>query len=354
MKCYSFALVMSMKSFVQARGATSCRRICVIFPGALGDFICFLPALQFLRRDAEIDLFAHSEFTAIVPAGVTVRSLESHEIARLFAPDATQDACVQSTFGAYAAVYSWTGSQQREFVEQLKFVSNGRAQVFPFRPAGTTEHQTDYYLRCLAAPPSDCPEPRIEFAAETIAWREKFCTVNKLDVRPVLVIAPGSGALEKNWPEEFFVTIANWWRQSIGGTVVILVGPVEAERGGIDRLQQNCLVANELNLAQAAALLAKSDVYLGNDSGISHLAAAVGVLTIALFGPSDPLRWSPRGPKITVINRRLDCAPCSNAIMKSCLHRACLTGLRPEEITEKLARLLEVSTLTRGGVGITV
>ncbi|HYA27720.1 MAG TPA: glycosyltransferase family 9 protein, partial [Acidobacteriota bacterium] len=258
-------------------------------------------------------MYARSEFAALVPAGVFVRSLECAELARLFVPGALQDASVRSTFGSYSAIYSWMGSQEREFVDQLNWVSDGRAQVLPFRPTETIEHQADFYLRCLAAPPFDCLGPRIDLGAEAISWREKFWNDNGLHPYTVLVIAPGSGAREKNWPEEFFIAIADWWRESIGGAVVLLVGPVEAERGGIDRLRQYCLVTENLNLAQVAALLAKSDIYVGNDSGTSHLAAAVGVRTVALFGPSDPWRWSPRGPKVTVIDLQIDCSPCSSS-----------------------------------------
>jgi len=101
-------------------------------------------------------------------------------------------------------------------------------------------------------------------------------------------------------------------------------------------------------------LMIRSSVYLGNDSGISHLAAAVGMATVALFGPSDPRQWAPRGRQVTVISRQVHCSPCSNSIMKSCPHRACLSEISPEEVIDALITLPELVSLTRGGAGITV
>ena len=353
-KCYSFALAMSIKSFNPASAASASSRACVIFPGALGDFICFLPALQALRRECEIDLFARSEFAGIVPAGVKVRSLECAEISDLFIDDTAQFPTRQNYFGAYAALYSWLGSQQPLFVQRLQSDSAGRAKIFPFRPPANTEHQADYYLRCLALPQCTEREPTIELHAEAIAWSDNFCMEHSLDHRAVLAIAPGSGAREKNWPEEFFLAVANWWRESSGGVVILLVGPVESERGGIDRLAAGCLVARDLSLSQLAALLGRSDVYLGNDSGVTHLAAGVGVPTFALFGPSDPRQWAPCGKNVVVISRQIACSPCANATMKSCPHRACLSELHPDQVIAAMTPLMEQATLTRGGAGITV
>jgi ADP-heptose:LPS heptosyltransferase len=353
-KCYSFALAMSIKSFGSASALSASSRACVIFPGALGDFVCFLPALQALRRDCEIDLFAHSEFASIVPCGVKVRSLECAEIRNLFIDAASQTPTWQNHFGAYAAVYSWLGSQQPVFVHRLQSDCAGRAKIFPFRPLAQMEHQADYYLSCLALPDFTACEPAIELHAAAIAWSENFCREHSLDRRAVLVLAPGSGAREKNWPEEFFLAVAKWWRESSGGAVILLVGPVESERGGIDRLAERCLVARDLSLSQLAALLDRSDVYLGNDSGVTHLAAAVGVPTFAIFGPSDPRQWAPRGKKVAVISRQIACSPCVNATMKNCPHRACLSALYPDQVIAAMMPLKEQATLTRGGVGITV
>jgi len=348
---------MSIKSFDPASAASASSRACVIFPGALGDFICFLPALQALRRECEIDLFARSEFAGIVPAGVKVRSLECAEIGNLFIAAAPQTPSRQTYFGAYTALYSWLGSQQPLFVQRLQSDCAGRAKIFPFRPPANTEHQADYYLRCLALPQSSESEPTIELDAAAIAWSENFCREHTLDGRAILALGAGSGAREKNWPEEFFLAVANWWRESSGGAVILLVGPVEAERGGIDRLAERCLVARDLSLSQLAALLARSDVYLGNDSGVTHLAAGVGVTTFALFGPSDPRQWAPRGKKVTLISRQIACSPCAKSTMKSCPHRACLSELHPDQVIAAMTPmtpLMEQATLTRGRAGITV
>ena len=320
------------------------RKICAIFPGALGDFICFLPALQALARAARVDLFARTEFADLAPDGVSVSSLERREIGGLFGETA-EGANGQEFFGAYDAVYSWFASANDQFVRRLKALSGGRARFFPFRPSGAEPHQIDHYLGCLEV--RGAREPTVALRAAAVCWREKFWLDHGLGERPVLTVAPGSGAREKNWPAEFFLEVVHWWAAATGGAVVLLIGPVEQERGGIDALRENCLVASGLSLAQAAALLSRSDVCLGNDSGMAHLAAALGVRTVALFGPSDPRRWAPRGNNVTLLRRALECSPCLEPVMKSCPHRACLTELQPREVISTLAHLPEVVTLTR-------
>jgi len=129
--------------------------------------------------------------------------------------------------------------------------------------------------------------------------------------------------------------------------VILLAGPVELERGGIEKLRRSCLPVEEPTLSQAAALLSRCAIYLGNDSGMSHLAAALGIRTIAIFGPSDARQWAPPGAHVTVVRRNLACSPCPEPIMKSCPHRACLSELQPKEVIGILAALSEVVTLTR-------
>jgi ADP-heptose:LPS heptosyltransferase len=326
----------------------------VLFPGALGDFICFLPTLETLVRDADVDLFARREFADIVPPGVRVRSLDCREISQLFVAYRCEEQRLRDFFGVYASVYSWLGSQQRGFVQCLDSFSRGKAEIFRLRANDSGTHQIDYYLNCIGRDDAVSCEPAVVLRPEGAAWCADFWRRHRLHVRPVLVIAPGSGTREKNWPEAFFIEVVEWWRKSIRGVAVLLTGPVEDERGGTERLGRSCLVANGLILSQALALLGRCELYLGNDSGITHLAAASGTRTVALFGPSNVRQWSPRGKRVTIVSRSIGCSPCQVSTMKSCPHRACLAELQPTDVIGLIATLPEVVTLTRIGAGTKV
>jgi ADP-heptose:LPS heptosyltransferase len=129
-----------------------------------------------------------------------------------------------------------------------------------------------------------------------------------------------------------------------------VVGPVEAERSATITLSRGAVVARDLELGQLAALLARSDAYLGNDSGVTHLAAALGIATLALFGPSDVRQWAPRGKRVKVVRQNLECSPCTLATMKGCSHRRCLITLDTSQVIEELERLANGSHLDKGGV----
>jgi len=331
------------------------KRACVFFPGALGDFICFLPALQAIARDVEVDLFARSEFSEIAPQCIVVNSLERHEINRLFVSDCGDDKRLEEFFARYQAIYSWTGSENRLFVNRLRLLTGGKAKIFPFRSSGAKDHQADYYLSCVNSEVAYTARPEISLRAESMRWCDDFCERNLLSDRPVLIVAAGSGAREKNWPQEYFLSVIDWWHETATGVAVLLLGPVEAERAGVERLQERAdVVVRNLTLAQVAALLRRCELYLGNDSGITHLAAAVGARTIALFGPSDPRQWTPRGRAVTVVSRAIECSPCERQTMKNCPHRACLTGLLPAEVMSHIATPARALTLTRVEAGIKV
>ncbi|HKY06928.1 MAG TPA: glycosyltransferase family 9 protein [Candidatus Binatia bacterium] len=330
--------------------SSECRRrsrICAIFPGALGDFICFLPALQALARTGAVDLFARSEFAELTPESVQVQSIESSFIGRCFRTEPVESDDDARRFRAYDAVYSWFASANQDFRRRFQALAGGKVRFFPFRPAQGANHQADYYLDCVEQRADDSFLPLVTIRPDALRWCESFWFENSLAQRGVLTIAPGSGAREKNWSALFFGAVAQWWRETVGGAVVALIGPVERERGGLDPLRSDCIVADGLSLSQAAALLSRCNLYLGNDSGISHLAAATGTRTVTLFGPSNPRQWAPRGKNAVVLRRHLACSPCAEPVMKSCPHHACLTEFFPDEIIATLARLPEVITLTR-------
>ena len=328
-------------------------QICVIFPGALGDFVCFLPTLKALAVDNDVDLFARKEFADLVPPGVCVRSLERYEITQCFVAGSQRDERVSEFFGSYGAIYSWHGNGQPDFVRSLAAASRNRAQVFPFRPSGNHIHQIDYYLSCIGVKEARST-PKICLRPEAIAWNEEYRQRHNINGKPLLVLAPGSGAREKHWPQEYFRAVAQWWRDTIPGNVIVLFGPVEEEHSEMAEAFSSFVIARNLNLGQIASLLASADVYLGNDSGVTHVAAAVGTRTIALFGPSDARQWASRGENVTILTENTQCSPCGPNVMKSCPHRQCLNTLNPKKVIAVLRLQTTIANLTRGVAGITV
>ena len=124
--------------------------------------------------------------------------------------------------------------------------------------------------------------------------------------RAFAAIHPGSGSTKKNWPMDRFGEVARRLREEAGRQVVWLLGPAETERG-IKPDARGGVVLADLALETVAGILALADGYVGNDSGVTQLAAAVRgaegrtTPTVALFGPTDVRVWAPRGRHVRVV-----------------------------------------------------
>jgi ADP-heptose:LPS heptosyltransferase len=328
------------------------RRALVLFPGALGDFVCFLPTLEFLAERTSIDLLARTEFSELVPERVKTGSLERFEIRHLFVSGGGSDDKVRRFFETYDCTYSWMGSGDLTFTHELEAATRGRLRLFQFRARESQMHQADYYLSCLQDSVSSTPH--IPLLPDANQWAQVYWAKNFLKSKPVLAISPGSGAREKNWPVISFEAIARWWQERAGGRVITILGPVEEERGGYDSLCHHGLAIRGITLGRLAATIARCSLYIGNDSGTSHVAAALGVPTVAIFGPTSVNQWTPRGNTVLVLRHEVPCSPCAVSAMKSCAHRDCLAGLPPAEVIRQLERWPPLVTLTSRGPRIRV
>ena len=115
---------------------------------------------------------------------------------------------------------------------------------------------------------------------------------------------PGSGSAAKRWPVENFVTLIETLEGQLGVRTIIVTG--YAETDVLARLRSlihaaTPLVAENWPLLPTAALIAQATVFVGHDSGLTHLAAALRRPTVAIFGPTDPDIWKPRGEHVTVV-----------------------------------------------------
>lgn len=170
------------------------------------------------------------------------------------------------------------------------------------------------------------PLPVVWFSAEDDARAASLLTPG----RPVIVLAPTANWAPKVWPAERFVSLfQRLAASSVPGAVpAVIAGPGEAEAAMAEpvlRALPNAIdLIGRLSLAEIAALLSRSSLFVGNDSGLMHLAAASGVPTLGLFGPTNAAEYGPAGPRATAL-----CGP--DTAMES---------LSVDAVVEAAARLL--------------
>jgi ADP-heptose:LPS heptosyltransferase len=155
--------------------------------------------------------------------------------------------------------------------------------------------------------------------------------------QPLWAIHPGSGSPHKNWPLERFLETARELRDRDRFQPIFLLGPVEEETDtiSIPAIQtQGFPIIRNLSLPVLTGLLSFCRGYLGNDSGISHLAAALGIPAVVIFGPTDPYFWGPKGKAVRIFSPELPCAPCAREVMRNCPSKECLTSLKAQQVLE--------------------
>lgn len=127
-----------------------------------------------------------------------------------------------------------------------------------------------------------------------------------------LLLHPGSGDPRKNLPAPAWAKVLGELHGRSGLPVTLVLGPAEQERGGWEALGRAAgRVRSCAGLGELVAALSRARLLLGNDSGVSHLGAALGIPVVAVFGPSDPALWRPLGPRVRVVRAARECAPCS-------------------------------------------
>ncbi len=279
----------------------------IVFPGALGDFLCFLPTADALRRatDAMVTLVTHAAYRPLLADG-RFRCFDIHrrEISALFADDSHRP--VAATFGPFSRSLSWSGSRDANFGRNLRAITEGPVDIFRFDDFCVGLHAAEQFARCAGVTPA---ATSLSIDDDARRWARARANALRLDGE-TLVVHPGSGSQRKNW--QGMSELAGLWHRR-GGKVVSILGPADSE------IADGGVVIRDEPLDRVAAFLELCPVFVGNDSGISHLAGAVGCRGIALFGDSDPTIWRPRGDTIDVIHSPEACRQCG--AQRFCTHR---------------------------------
>lgn len=284
-------------------------RILVIRGGAIGDFVLTLPAIRLLRENfpsAEIEILGYEHIIELARGrfyAEATRSIEYGPMAGFFVPNSTLAPDLVAYFASFQQVVSYLFDPDLFFENNLR-----RAGVKNFLPAYAKIDDSEHAAGQLARPLQgmalflDDAAARLHPSAEDQARAREFLGDS---TAPVIAIHPGSGSPRKNWPAENWAAVAKWVQRQVPRSRVLLVGG-EADAAQLATVQAalghaEVLVAEHLPLPTLAAVLERCRLFLGHDSGISHIAAAVETPCVLLFGPTDPAVWAPQNAGVKVV-----------------------------------------------------
>jgi len=171
---------------------------------------------------------------------------------------------------------------------------------------------------------------------------------------PLLALHPFASYPEKSWPLENFAEAATRLQQSQGLTPVIFGGGGDRKllERGVHLFPAGTIdLVGKCNLRVSMAVLQRSSRYIGNDSGIMHLAAAVGVPLVAIFGPTSPDRFGPWCHSARVVSNRFPCSPCRLKFFRECQpspqgRANCLESITVAQLLDEVAKLTDERTTT--------
>jgi heptosyltransferase-3 len=277
-------------------------RILVLRGGAIGDFILTLPALQALRERwprAYVELVGYPHVAELARLGGLadrVASLDAAHVSRWFSLHPEIPPAQAEHVRSFDFVLSYL--YDPEDIVRRNLLNAGARQVLYGTPLVHGSHACDFLCRPLAELaifPEAPLVPRLRLSqAHVEAGRQRLGTRGAR----AFVLHPGSGGAKKNWPLDRFVALADRVRAAGLAAPRYVLGEADEElRTKLAAAGLGESLLTGLTLAELAGVLAAASAFVGNDSGVAHLAAALGVPTVAVYGPTDPAVWGVRGDR---------------------------------------------------------
>ena len=275
-------------------------KILVIRGGAIGDFILTLPAIAALRQqfpEAHLEVLGYPHIVQLAVAGGLVnhvQSIEARALAGFFARNGTLAEALIDYFSEFDLIVSYLYDPDQIFQTNV-----GRCTGAQFIPG---PHRPDESAQLPAAQVFLKPLERLAiFEADAVP---RLTLNSHAGSGNSIALHPGSGNERKNWPEEKWAELIQHFIQSTGFELLLIGGEAEGER--LQRLAaalppERVRVAQSLPLAELAKMMTACAAFIGHDSGISHLAAALGLPGIVLWGETSEHIWRPPSDKVVVL-----------------------------------------------------
>jgi len=311
--------------------------ILFIHSGALGDVICALNAIECLIDHTKFDFCCQEHiipFLSTVPGINNVINIHHPHITSMFLAENCDK--VNNWLCTYQIIVLFSFSKDWEF--SLKKCHPNIIRVPPRPPVDDVIHTSQFIYNTLQQ--TDVISGNYKEIQDFVLQKQN--NSYRICQWKTVIIHPGSGSSFKNWPLERFMSLGQQLCQ-FGYSVKWLIGP--AETSLVTLLLQNSVANNDIihtnELQIVMHCLNQSSYFAGNDSGISHLAAYMGIDTTVIFGPSDFRRWQPMGPNVkTIPDNHLICSPCFEKGSRECSHKKCLHDISVTQVMHKIIRKL--------------
>ena len=281
-----------------------CGKILVIRGGAIGDFILTLPAIDALRSafpEAHLEVLGYPHIIQLAQAAGLVdraQPIEARPLAGFFARHGELSENWVDYFSEFDLILSYLYDPDGIFQANLGRCTSGQFIAGPHRPDERSAiHAAKVYLKPL--------ERLAIFEADSVphlAFNPRLSTVNSL------ALHPGSGSQSKNWPEEKWAELLQHLVSATDFHFLLIGGEAEVDK--LQRLSRSAFagmpqprlrLAQNLPLVELARLMQDCQLFLGHDSGISHLAAALGLPGLLLWGATSEQIWRPPSQRMMVL-----------------------------------------------------
>ena len=337
-----------------SKKAPEVESLLVVHQGALGDFILALPALETLRKafpHAKSVIMGYPRILELVHERFyadAIFSVDQKGMASFFHREGNLDFTLCEFFRTFDLMVVFGKDGEGTVIGNLRRVGQGRIlSINSFPPWEAKVHVTDHLLKQFDQHgiPASGSNPKLYLKKSDREWARNFWEskgVTPEERSHVFVLHPGSGSKKKAWPLDRFLDLARTLQDRLRSKVLIVLGPAEGPevRKAFEATGPNApVLAKGLTLLQLASVMDGCWFFVGNDSGISHMAAALGLPTLAIFGPTDQRVWSPRGEESFVVWRGIHCSPCSQERFFQCRDSECLKAVEVKEVLRGLEEI---------------
>ncbi len=308
-----------------------------------------LPAMRIFRRafpQSILEVLGRPERLTLVSQDLqasSIHSIDKGGMAYFYVEGAPLPPGLFTFFSSFGAVLIFGMAGGEILADKLERVGVSRVIFIPsFPPGDLRVPVSDYLVKSLkdAGISGKRMFSPLRLPEESLASGRDFWAEHEVkEGDRIIAIHPGSGSPGKNWNPKNFAQVADW--ASERSKVLLVIGPADDGVEEVKRAMKKAkpIIANHPPLAQLAGVLKACTAYLGNDSGVTHLAAILGIPTIAIFGPTDPAVWGPRGSRGKVFYKKKSCSPCSSERRSQC-DLQCLVSISPDAVIEILGSFL--------------